>query len=68
MLQREPIRTGSTAKTRRLRFVCLSGTQSLIKRDMVNPDALFFNEAKVDGTCPKPPGPEGMSTPTPTFS
>lgn len=30
--------------------------------------ALFLIEAKVDGTCPKPPGAEGMSAPTPTFS
>lgn len=63
MSRSQPIRTGSTAKRRRLRFVCLTGTQSLTKRGKLNSGALFLMEVKDEGTHPKPIDLQGRSTP-----
>ncbi len=63
MLQNQPIRTGSTAKRRWLRFACLTGTQSLTKRGKLNLGALFLMEVKDEGTYPKPIDLWGWSTP-----
>lgn len=54
MLQSQPIRTGSTAKRRWLRFVCLTDTQSLTKRGKLNSGAWFLIEVKDEGSHPNP--------------
>lgn len=66
ILQNQPIRTGSTAKRRWLRFVCVTGTQSLTKRGKLNSGALFLMEVKDDSIHPKPIELQGRSTPPPS--
>lgn len=65
-LRSQPIRTGSTAKRRWLRFVCLTGAKSLTQWGKLNSDALFLMEVKDEGTHPKHIRTTGAEHPTPS--